>query len=109
MFTRAMALRVPWAPVMPVDTGLGSANENAGRWQEPQLCVLSALSPFSQKSSRPSSTPSTVVGLSGGMSIGGKKGGMSISKAVAPGGALHSVGSSGRHPAIHTTASTSAP
>ena len=48
--------------------------------------LLSALSPFSQNRRRPSSTASTVIGLSGGISRGGKNGGMSISRAVVPGG-----------------------
>ena len=78
-------------------------------WQVPQLMVLSALKAFSQNSRRPNSTPSTVVGLSGGMSIGGKKGGMSISSGVAPGGTSQTTGSGSQAPSRIATARRQAP
>ena len=80
-----MELRTPWAPPTPVLTADGSEKELLGKWHEPQETVPSALKFGSQNKYRPSSTPSTVMGLSAGMSIGGKKAGISSSYGVASG------------------------
>jgi hypothetical protein len=100
---KAMALRVPWAPVTPVLYWAGSEKLWAGKWHDPHDMLRSLLKAVSQNNMRPSFTPSTVKGLSAGTSIGGKKGGMTKSYGVGD-----HTGSSGpqSHPANDQVATT---
>ena len=102
-----MELRTPCAPPTPVLTAAGSLNPWLGRWQEAQVMVWSKDKAGSQNSIRPSATPSSVKGLSAGMSIGGKNGGISSAKGVACGlqsPLTHSTGSLHREQLPTTTA-----
>src|ERR1700694_3977469 len=70
------ALRPPFCPRIPVETGAPSVNPCSGAWQDAHATVLSAESRLSKYSRRPSSTLSAEYGLSGGHGTGSKPSGV---------------------------------